>query len=160
MIGNSEQTIGSDENNAEIFVFGEPSEEINSALCIDIERANELITDSLAKDLLKRGRELIRTSGNGKAIVNVDTLSTSFASGEKVDINEMKKRGILSEDTGYVKILARGSIDKPLFVYANEFSLSAVKMIALTGGEAIKVSARKKTRSKNKHITIEKYRDL
>ena len=47
---------------------------------------------------------------------------------------------LIPEDTAYLKVLASGSIDKPLTVYANEFSLCAVKMIALAGGQAIKVS--------------------
>jgi ribosomal protein L18E len=35
-------------------------------------------------------------------------------------------------------------IDKPLTVYANDFSLTAVKMIALSGGESVKVVTVKK----------------
>jgi ribosomal protein L18E len=37
-------------------------------------------------------------------------------------------------------VLADGILDKELRIYANDFSLSAVKMIALLGGEAVKVS--------------------
>ena len=106
---------------------------------VNVERADSLITDSLAKNLIKRDAAVIYTSGSGRSIVNVDTLSESFAPGERVDVNALKERGIVSKDTAFLKVLARGSIDKPMSVYANDFSLSAVKMIALTGGEAIKV---------------------
>ena len=78
-------------------------------------------------------------------MINVDTLSENFSSGDKVDINILKSRGLVPEDASNLKVLARGNIDKPLIVYANEFSLGAIKMIALTGGEAIKVvTAREK----------------
>ena len=46
---------------------------------------------------------------------------------------------MVSPDTAYLKVLGGGRLDKALSVYANEFSLSAVKMIALTGGQAIKI---------------------
>ena len=48
----------------------------------------------------------------------------------------MKDKGIIPRDAKYVKVLARGIIDKPINIIANSFSLSAVKMIALTGGSA------------------------
>ncbi len=106
---------------------------------VDMEKADELITDSLAKNLMKRGREAVYTSGNSKSIINVDTLSQNFAPGERVDVNVLKNKSLVPYDTAYIKVLARGIIDKPLRVCANDFSLSAVKMIALTGGEAVKV---------------------
>ena len=34
----------------------------------------------------------------------------------------------------YIKVLARGSLDKPLDVEADDFSPAAIKMIVLTGG--------------------------
>ncbi len=106
---------------------------------VNVERADSLITDSLAKNLIKKDAGVVYTSGSARGIINVDTLSENFASGERVDVNSLKEKGLLSRDTAYLKVLARGSIDKPLSVLANDFSLSAVKMIALTGGEAVKV---------------------
>ncbi len=105
---------------------------------VDVERADELITDSLAKNLVRKDGGVIYTDGSSKGIINVDTLSEHFSSGEKIDINSLKNKSLIPYDTAYIKVLARGIIDKPLTVYANDFSLSAVKMIALTGGEAIK----------------------
>ncbi len=116
---------------------------------IDAAHADSLISDSLAKDLIRRDDVTVETHGRRKRAVNVDTLSDNFSAGDRVDINELKRLGIVAQDTAYVKILARGLIDKPLKVYANDFSLSAVKMIALTGGESIKVvTVRKKNREK------------
>ena len=59
-------------------------------------------------------------------------------------IEESKKKKLLASDIGYLKVLARGSIDKPLTVYADDFSLGAIKMIALTGGRTFHVRTRPK----------------
>ena len=106
---------------------------------IDAERADSLISDSLAKSLINREGEIIYTRGSEKEIINLGAISDAFSSGERVDVNSLKKRGLISPDTAYIKVLGGGSIDKPLMVYANDFSLSAVKMIALTGGKVTKV---------------------
>ena len=106
---------------------------------VDAVRADKLISNSMAKSLLRKGREVIETEGNKKSIVNVDTLCAGFASGDTVDVNKLKNMNLVPYDTAYIKVLARGIIDKPLKVYANDFSLSAVRMLALTGGEAVRV---------------------
>ena len=51
----------------------------------------------------------------------------------------LKAKQLVSAETGYIKVLGGGVIDKSLMIYANDFSLSAVKMIALTGGKVTKV---------------------
>ncbi len=131
--------------------------ETSAVMTVDAEHADELITDFLAKDLVKRNREIVYTTGKGKGIINVDTLSENFKSGSRVDVNVLKEHKLISDDTAYLKVLARGSIDKPLSVYANDFSLSAVKMIALTGGEAVKVvTAKGKQKDENLDKAIEK----
>lgn len=113
-------------------------------LDVDVNRADMLITDSLAKTLIKKSDEVIYTDGNARSIINVDTLSNNFSSGDRVDLNTLKEKGVIDREVCYIKILAGGRIDKPLIVYANDFSLSAVKMIALTGGQAVKVGSRQK----------------
>ena len=106
---------------------------------VDAEKADSLISDSLAKSLIKREGEMVFTSGGERAIVNIDILNSSFAPGDRIDVNVLKENGILSPEVAYFKVLAGGKIDKPLMIYANDFSLTAVKMIALTGGQAIKI---------------------
>ena len=117
----------------------------SAILAVDEAHANYLLTDSMAKGLLKRDDEIIKTQGRGWGFVNVDTISRSFNSGDVVDINSMKEKGIIPRSVLSVKVLGGGIIDKPLTVKANKFSASAIKMIALTGGEARKSkTARKK----------------
>ena len=111
---------------------------------VDSDRADMLITDSLAKSLLVKSGEVIYTDGKDEGIINIGMISDNFAPGEKVDINILKSKGLISADSLYLIVLSGGRVDKPLTVYANEFSLSAVKMIALTGGQAIKVTSQKK----------------
>ena len=38
-----------------------------------------------------------------------------------------------------LKVLARGILDKAITVEAHEFSIDAVKMIALTGGKVVRI---------------------
>ena len=106
---------------------------------IDSEKADELLSDGMAKNLIKRSVS-IETFGRKKRIINVGDLNSAFKDGERVDINRMKSVGLIPYDTAYIKVLADGILEKRLSVFANDFSLSAVKMIALMGGEAVKVN--------------------
>ena len=117
-------------------------------LSVDAGHADTLISDSLAKTLIATEPEPIYTDGRRKRIVNVDVLSSHFEPGERIDVNILKERGLVPVDTAYIKILASGVIDKPLVVLANDFSLAAVKMIALTGGEARRVITIRKKEDK------------
>lgn len=134
-IGDSDE----DEDRGEIEYKGGKGELSLVDFEIDAERADGLITDSLAKSLINREGEIIYTRGSEKEIINVELLSKNFEAGERVDVNSLKKKGLISPETAYIKVLGGGKIDKPLMVFANDFSLSAVKMIALTGGKVTKV---------------------
>lgn len=120
---------------------------MTTLLACDEAHANSMISDSMAKNLLTKSYMSVEVFGRRKYIVNLSELCGRFSGGDIVDINKMKECGIVGKDAGYVKILGGGSIDKPLVIMANEFSLSAIKMIALTGGKAIRVNNR---RMKNK----------
>lgn len=109
---------------------------------VDVSTADALITDALAEALVTAEDRVIYTDGSRHGVINVDTLSAAFAPGETVDINRLKKKRLIAQDVGYLKVLARGSIDKPLTVCADDFSLGAIKMIALTGGRTFHVKSR------------------
>ena len=108
---------------------------------VDAERADALITDSLAKDLIKKNGDVISTSGNERVTVTTEELSDNFTEGDRVDINILKERSLVPADAFQIKIVASGMLDKALYVYANDFTLTAVKMINLEGGETIKVTS-------------------
>lgn len=107
-------------------------------LSVDVEEADGLISDDMAKTLIKK-TEFVATWGRRRGIINIDTLGEHFSDGDRVDINAMKNKRLIPHDVANIKVLAKGNLNKQLRVYANSFSLSAVKMIALTGGEAVKV---------------------
>ncbi len=73
-----------------------------------------------------------------KEIINIDTLSSNFNSGDTVNLDTLKEKGLIPKKTDYIKVLARGTLDKHLTVEANEYSADAIKMIVLTGGKVIK----------------------
>lgn len=70
-----------------------------------------------------------------KDIVNIDALGRYFKAGEDVTVEEIVKRvpSVNSKAT-YIKVLARGTLDKALNIEADDFSPAAIKMIVLTGG--------------------------
>ena len=113
------------------------TEEILLKTNMDSQKADELITDKMAKNLIVKSKPL-KVFGKKKGVVSIGELSRVFKRGERVDVNRMKAEGLISYNVSHVKVLCGGIIDKPLFIYANGFSLSAVKMIALAGGKAIK----------------------
>ncbi len=73
-----------------------------------------------------------------KEIINIDTLSSNFNSGDTVNLDALKEKGLIPKKTDYIKVLARGTLDKHLTVEANEYSADAIKMIVLTGGKVIR----------------------
>ena len=113
----------------------------SSVQYVAAEEVASLMTDDEAQQSIEESARVADRTKTG--IVNVDTLSKNFAAGDKVTLEQVKKRvpGFNKKVT-YVKVLARGIIDKPLTVEADDFSLDAVKMIVLTGGAVIRTKKR------------------
>lgn len=104
---------------------------------VTVSEANELMQDEIAVALIEEAAEL--SDKTKFDIVNIDTLSKNFADGETVTIEEIKKRvSGFSKKATAVKVLARGRLDKKLYVIADSYSIEAAKMILLTGGNAVK----------------------
>lgn len=124
----SKAVEGSGADDAELFV------PVHSVAATEV---THLMTDTEAEQGVE---ESARVADKTKtAIVNVDVLSKTFAAGERVTLDELKKRiSGFNKKTTYVKVLARGQIDKPLTVEADDYSIDAVKMILLTGGTVIR----------------------
>lgn len=104
---------------------------------VKVEEVKVLMTDEVAEALVIQSTRKADTAKKG--IINVDVLSGCFKDGEKVTLEEIKKRveGFNKKIT-YIKVLARGTLDKKLIVEADEFSVDAKKMILITGGQVIK----------------------
>jgi len=98
---------------------------------------DDLMQDEVAVALVEETEEI--SDKTKTDIVNIDTLGKCFENGETATLEEMKKRiPAINRKATYIKVLARGTLDKKLTVIADSFSIEAVKMILLTGGNAIK----------------------
>ena len=101
---------------------------------VSVSAADTLMADEEAEGLVSEAERV--SDKRRQTIVNIDTLSEYFSDGERVGIEEMKERiPFFNKKATYVKVLARGVLTKTLEVEADDFSLDAVKMIALLGGK-------------------------
>lgn len=111
-----------------------PSDVRESVTATEVDK---IMSDEVAVSLIEKSEG--KTDKTKQGIINIDTLSQNFQSGEVVTLAEIKKRVKgFNQKTTYIKVLARGTLDKPLTVEADTFSIQAVKMIVLTGGKVIK----------------------
>ena len=72
--------------------------------------------------------------------VKLDDIDAKFQDGNRVTLDRLRKVGLVSEQcTGYT-VMAGQRLTKPLIVVANDFTMEAIKMIALTGGRVIRLN--------------------
>ncbi|MDE7372567.1 MAG: uL15 family ribosomal protein, partial [Clostridia bacterium] len=72
--------------------------------------------------------------------VKLDDIDANFQDGNRVTLDKLRKAGLVSEEcTGYT-VVAGQRLTKPLIIVANDFTLEAIKLIALTGGRVIKLN--------------------
>ncbi|MDE5618067.1 MAG: uL15 family ribosomal protein, partial [Clostridia bacterium] len=62
-----------------------------------------------------------------------------FRDGQKVTLDKLKAMGIVGEECTSYSVTSGSRLTTPLIICANEFSMPAIKMIALTGGRAIQL---------------------
>ena len=105
---------------------------------VSVVEADVEMSDSEALSALETGVAR-RAKGKKKAVVNIDVISRAFKPGETVDLASLIARRVVPQGTYWFKVCARGSLDKPLTVCANDFSVIAIKMIVLCGGHAVKL---------------------
>lgn len=111
-----------------------PSDVRQSVTAAEVDR---IMQDEVAEILIEKAEGVSDRTRVG--IVNIDMLSRTFSDGEEVTLEEVKKRVAgFDKKVTYLKVLARGALDKKLTVTADAFSLQAAKMILLTGGKVIK----------------------
>lgn len=103
----------------------------------------EIVSDETASILIEKEVDEEKIFGNKKGIINIDTISRNFEAGDIVTVNSLKDKKLIDKNVCFVKVLARGIIDKPLIVKAQDFSLDAAKMIRLTGGKVVLLNKKK-----------------
>ena len=111
---------------------------------ITLKEAELMVSDEVAAAVYKKSKakapELKRESRRSvtrslKGEINIDTLSDNFSAHDVVTLDLLKQKKLVPQKIQHIKVLARGVLDKPLVIEADDFSLNAVKMIMLTGGE-------------------------
>ena len=68
-------------------------------------------------------------------IVNIESIARLEL--EKIDVNSLIENGLVKKAHLPVKVLGNGDITKPVEIYADSFSASAIKKIEKAGGKAI-----------------------
>ena len=107
---------------------------------VSVDEADAIVEEKQIDVHVEEDVEYITAKDNKKAIINIDTISDAYNAGETVDLASLKAKGLIDKRAKSLKVLARGSINKPLVVKAGDFSNTAVKMILLTGGNAVHVT--------------------
>lgn len=105
---------------------------------ISVSEADEKMSDEEAEASIIEDVNSKKHEGK-KGIINIDTIGEAFQDGDTVDIESLKEKKLIPSNVGYVKVLARGSLNKKLNVSLQDYSLQAVKMIVLEGGTVSKV---------------------
>lgn len=106
---------------------------------VTINEAKQLITDDSAMEYLQVEVSNTKKTYTKKDIINIDTISKNFKEDDLVNLKTLKEKKLISPKVDYIKVLARGVLDKPLIIEAQDFSIDAIKMIIVTGGEVRKV---------------------
>ena len=105
---------------------------------VDAAHADEIISDEDAEEFI----EIIEHEENEKPKsskcyeINLDVLCSNYKDGDVVTLKSLKEKELISPKAERIKVLARGIMTKKLTVYADKFSMQAVKMIGLAGGVA------------------------
>ncbi|MCM1259950.1 MAG: uL15 family ribosomal protein [Prevotella sp.] len=110
---------------------------------VSVAEAKEMVSDETAETLIETEEETEKIFGSKKDIINLDVISKNFEAGEEVTVNTLKEKHLIDKNVCFVKVLARGILDKPLVVKAQDFSLDAAKMIQLTGGKVVILTKKK-----------------
>ncbi len=106
---------------------------------VSAEEVDGILSDDVAVAAIEDLRKGSSAYVGKKSIINIDTLSKNYSAGDTVTLDSLKKKGLVGKTVGYVKVLARGMLDKPLTVEMQSYSIEAVKMILLTGGRVERV---------------------
>ena len=71
--------------------------------------------------------------------IDIDDIAIYFNDGDLVNLETLRTLNFLKEDTDGIRVVGRGNLDKSLIVEAYDFTETAIKMILIAGGKAIKL---------------------
>lgn len=105
---------------------------------VTVAEAIQMIEDEVAAAAIEVDKNAVSHVGK-KDIINVDTISQNFNDGDTVTIDALKEKKLVPANSKQVKLLARGTLDKKLFIELQDYSIEAVKMVIATGGTVKRV---------------------
>ena len=114
-----------------------PEETVHES--ISVHEADQRMSDEKAEEAIVEDYGSRKHEGK-KGIINIDTISENFNDGDTVDIEALYSKKLIPSNVGFVKVLARGSLNKKLHLALQDYSLQAVKMIVLQGGTVKKTN--------------------
>lgn len=98
-----------------------------------------LLTDEEANNCIVYEQSLNPIDNSVIASISVGELSAAFKSTYYIDIDLLKKVGLVSSDSTYLKVTNGGKCYHKIDVVANEYDEECLKMIVLTGGNVVKL---------------------
>ena len=104
---------------------------------VTIKEIPEDLPENLIEKVYKVNAEPL-TEEVKEANVYLDTLCKNFEEGEVINMESLKAKNIVKEGN-VIRIKARGTLDKKLTVYAEEFDEKALKMLLCTNCTAVQV---------------------
>ena len=69
-------------------------------------------------------------------VVNLELIGARFEANAVITAKELAEKRLIRDENSFVKILAKGDLDKALTIRANAFSAEAAKKIQAVGGKA------------------------
>ena len=100
---------------------------------ISVSEADAEMSDEVAATYIEDDVNSKKHKGK-KGIINIDTICEIFNDGDTVDIEALWDKKLVPTSVGYVKVLARGTLNKKLNIDLQDYSIQAVKMVVLEGG--------------------------
>ena len=100
---------------------------------ISVSEADEKMSDEVAATYIEDDVNSTKHKGK-KGIINIDTIGENFNDGDTVNVEALWEKKLISKSVGYVKVLARGTLNKKLNIDLQDYSIQAVKMVVLEGG--------------------------
>ena len=101
---------------------------------IDAEEADEMLSD---KEAMQEARSEHGAGKGREGIINLGDIDKAFEAGDVITLNVLKARNMISKRAHRMKVLADGTLNKPITVKSESYSVQAIKMIELTGGRVI-----------------------
>ena len=100
---------------------------------------SDVISDSLAKKcMMLRVRKPIEGE-KVVAEISIGELSAAFKTSYNIDIDLLKKVGLVNKNANYLKVTAMNNCYKAITISADEFEPEVIRMVVVTGGNITKL---------------------